>query len=173
MHRVGVVRHLLAIVALPGNVAIVVPAWIRAAHADVDSRWPDGAPTVWIARSASLVLLAAGLVLFAWCVALFAREGRGTLAPWDPTRRFVLVGPYRHVRNPMISGVAMLLAGQALWSGSWMLALWLVAFVAVNHVFFVLVEEPGLVARFGDAYRTYVAHVPRWLPRRTPWRDEN
>jgi protein-S-isoprenylcysteine O-methyltransferase Ste14 len=166
------VRHLLALVLLPGSVVVLMPAWIRGAGARADSRWADGSPVAWVARGASLALLAAGLVLFAWCVVLFAREGRGTLAPWDPTRRLVLVGPYRHVRNPMISGVAMLLASQALWSGSWMLGLWLVAFVAVNHVYFVLVEEPGLVARFGDAYRVYVSHVPRWMPRRTPWRDE-
>jgi protein-S-isoprenylcysteine O-methyltransferase Ste14 len=45
---------------------------------------------------------------------LFAKVGQGTLAPWDPTRNLVAVGPYRFVRNPMISGVALMLMGQAL-----------------------------------------------------------
>ena len=53
----------------------------------------------------------AGFCLFAWCVALFSRVGRGTLAPWDPTQRLVAVGPYRYMRNPMITGVlAMMLS---------------------------------------------------------------
>ena len=80
-----------------------------------------------------------------------------------------MVGPYRHVRNPMITGVALLLAAQALWAGSWILAAWLAIFLGVNHAFFLLVEEPGLVARFGEGYRVYTMHVPRWMPRRTPW----
>jgi protein-S-isoprenylcysteine O-methyltransferase Ste14 len=31
-------------------------------------------------------------------------------------------------------------------------------------------EEPGLERRFGEAYRVYKRAVPRWLPRRDPWR---
>ena len=41
-------------------------------------------------------------------------EGHGTPAPWDPTERMVVRGPYRHVRNPMISAVFMVLAAEAL-----------------------------------------------------------
>lgn len=170
MQRAGIVRHLIALVLLPGSVVVLVPAWLRTSFAGADSRWADGSTMAWVARGASLVAFLAGGLLVAWCVMLFARVGQGTLAPWDPTRRLVVVGPYRHVRNPMISGVALLLMGQALWSGSWLLASWLLVFVAINHAFFLGVEEPGLAARFGDDYREYVAHVPRWLPRRTPWR---
>jgi protein-S-isoprenylcysteine O-methyltransferase Ste14 len=39
----------------------------------------------------------------------------------------------------------------------------------INHLHFLLIEEPGLVRRFGDAYTTYKSNVPRWLPRATPW----
>ena len=117
-------------------------------------------------RGLGATLLLGGFVLFAWCVALFARVGQGTLAPWDPTQRLVAVGPYRYVRNPMISGVATVLAGWAVFTGSWVLALWLAVFVAFNSLYFVLVEEPGLEQRFGAPYREYKAHVPRWIPRR-------
>jgi protein-S-isoprenylcysteine O-methyltransferase Ste14 len=107
----------------------------------------------------------AGLVLFTWCVALFARVGKGTLAPWDPTRQLVATGPYRYVRNPMILAVATMLAGQALFFGSAALAAWCAVFVIVNHVYFPAVEEPGLERRFGEPYREYQRRVPRWLPR--------
>ncbi len=69
----------------------------------------------------------------------------------------------------MISGVATALVGQALTWGSWVLGSWAAVFVVVNHVYFVLSEEPGLERRFGESYRLYKANVPRWLPRLTPW----
>jgi protein-S-isoprenylcysteine O-methyltransferase Ste14 len=69
----------------------------------------------------------------------------------------------------MIAGVAAMLAGEALLFGSWILALWAILFVTVNHAWFVLVEEPGLKQRFGASYIAYMAGVPRWIPRMTPW----
>ena len=100
-----------------------------------------------------------------WTVALFVRNGRGTLAPWDPTSHLVISGPYRYVRNPMITGVATILAGEALFFRSWGVAIELAAFLAVNALYFPLVEEPGMRRRFGSEYDEYSARVPRWLPR--------
>ena len=159
-------RHLLAILVLPVVMAGVVPRWLLARYAAIDSRWWPESPIVWPLRALGAALLLAGFLLFCWCVALFARVGRGTLAPWDPTTQLVAVGPYRYVRNPMITGVSTVLAGWVLVTGSWVLAVWLLVFVAFNFAYFVLVEEPGLEARFGAPYREYKARVPRWLPRR-------
>jgi protein-S-isoprenylcysteine O-methyltransferase Ste14 len=159
-------RHLFAVLVLPVVMAVVVPRWLLGAYAHVDSRWTAGSPFAWAMRGLGVILLLAGLALFCWCVALFARVGRGTLAPWDPTQRLVAVGPYRYVRNPMITGVATVLAGLALFMGSWVLAAWFAMFVAFNFAYFVLVEEPGLEHRFGAPYREYKARVPRWIPRR-------
>ncbi len=116
-----------------------------------------------------LAATAAGFALWLWTVRLFARIGRGTLAPWDPTRHLVVEGPYRHVRNPMITAVVSVLAGEAALFGSPPLLIWALAFFAINHAFFLLHEEPGLARRFGDEYREYRENVPRWLPRRTAW----
>jgi protein-S-isoprenylcysteine O-methyltransferase Ste14 len=159
-------RHLIAILVLPVVMAMVVPSWLLTRYALVDSRWSAGSAFVWPMRGLGAILLLAGFLLFAWCVTLFARVGQGTLAPWDPTQRLVAVGPYRYVRNPMITGVATVLAGWAVFTGSWVLALWFLTFVAFNSAYFVLVEEPGLEHRFGAPYREYKAHVPRWIPRR-------
>jgi protein-S-isoprenylcysteine O-methyltransferase Ste14 len=111
------------------------------------------------------VTFALGLVLVVWTVTLFAKVGHGTLAPWDPTSRLVVRGPYRHVRNPMITGVGAMLAGQALFFRSWPIAIELAVFAVVNAIYFPLVEEPGLRDRFGTDYEEYCARVPRWLPR--------
>ncbi|MEW6232681.1 MAG: isoprenylcysteine carboxylmethyltransferase family protein [Chloroflexota bacterium] len=162
-------RHVLAILLLPFLAVVVVPAWLLTAFAASDHRWSDSSPTVWLARTAGIGCLIVGFGLFSWCLRLFARVGQGTLAPWDPTRHLVAVGPYRFVRNPMISGVALMLIGQALLWGSWVVGLWAGVFIFINHFYFVWSEEPGLEARFGEAYRRYKANVPRWVPRLRPW----
>ena len=149
-------RHARAIALLPGIVCIVVPAVLVAIYGiDVDPlRVLFGIP-----------LVAAGFALWAWTVRLFARIGRGTLAPWDPTERLVVEGPYAHVRNPMITGVLAVLLGEALIFGSLPILYFAAGFAVVNHVFFLAYEEPSVERRFGEDYRRYKRTVPRWFPR--------
>jgi protein-S-isoprenylcysteine O-methyltransferase Ste14 len=118
-------------------------------------------------------LVVAGLGMLVWTVSLFIRIGLGTLAPWDPTRRLVLVGPFAYVRNPMITGVFAVISGEAVLFRSWRIATWALAFLVINHLYFLLSEEPGLVKRFGSEYDAYRRNVPRWLPRATPWVRRN
>ena len=147
-------RHLAAIVLLPGTVTVVVPVLL------LDDA--DLAP--WPLAVLGAVLLALGLALIARTVTLFVRVGRGTLAPWDPTSKLVVRGPYRYVRNPMITGVLAVLLGEAALFGSLALLAWSAVVFAVNAVYFVHVEEPGLRRRFGAEYEVYAASVPRWIP---------
>ena len=165
-------RHLAAILLLPFVVTVIVPRWLLSSWGHADTHWPPASTLGTLGRVLAALLLVVGLALFTWCVSLFARVGRGTLAPWDPTRRLVAVGPYRHVRNPMITGVGCVLAAEALFLGSRVLAMWLGAFALFNHVYFLVSEEPGLVRRFGASYEAYRAAVPRWIPRLRPWRGE-
>lgn len=151
-----VLRALVSVVVLPGVAAIVIPWLIVGPPA-----WPTGLG--WI----GLVPVALGLALFAWCVIIFAARGRGTLAPWDAPRRFVAVGPYRRVRNPMYLGVGSVVLGEAILFGSVALAVYVAVLALVWHAFVLFWEEPSLERTFGDEYRTYRAGVPRWLPRRS------
>jgi protein-S-isoprenylcysteine O-methyltransferase Ste14 len=163
-------RQARGIALLPGTVTVVVPALILVTGEGPDVGWGlEGAPAA-LPVAAGAALIVAGLALWLWTVRLFARVGKGTLAPWDPTRRLVVEGPYGHVRNPMITAVLAVLLGQGALLGSPALLVWAGAFFIVNHVFFVLHEEPGLERRFGDEYREYRSGVPRWIPRRTAWR---
>lgn len=116
------------------------------------------------------LFVAGGFAMWVWTVRLFARIGKGTLAPWDPTERLVIEGPYAHVRNPMITAVLAVLLGEALIFGSTAIALWAAIFAVINHVFFLAYEEPAVERRFGEEYRRYKEHVPRWIPRRSPGR---
>ncbi len=158
-------RHVLAILALPFTVTVLVPAWL----ATRAPPWPVGPVLVFVSVDAAVIIGGAGLALVILTIRFFAGIGRGTLAPWDPTRRLVVVGPYRHVRNPMISAVATMLTGEALYFLSVRIAMWVLLFAAINHAYFLLLEEPGLVHRFGEEYERYRAAVPRWLPRRRGW----
>lgn len=161
-------RQARAIAPLPGVVTLLIPVVILATTGTNVGWGLDGAAAA-LPILVGLGLLAAGFGLWLWTVRLFARIGEGTLAPWDPTRHLVVAGPYRHVRNPMITGVVAFLAGEAALFGSPLLLVWCAAFFAVNQVGFLVYEEPGLEKRFGDDYRAFKRNVPRWLPRRTPW----
>jgi protein-S-isoprenylcysteine O-methyltransferase Ste14 len=161
-------RHVRAIGLLPGISAGAIPAAILVfGGSDVGWGLDGGLAVLPVVAGAALICL--GLLLMYRTIALFAREGDGTLAPWDPPRRLVVRGPYRYVRNPMITGVITILTGEAALFGSpWILA-WAAAFLAGNNVWFPRVEEPALVKRFGRDYEEYRRNVPRWVPRRTPW----
>jgi protein-S-isoprenylcysteine O-methyltransferase Ste14 len=93
------------------------------------------------------------------------------LAPWDPPRRLVVRGPYRFVRNPMISGLIFVLFSEALLLLSRHHAEWAATFLLINLIYIPLLEEPMMVARFGDDYREYCRHVGRILPRLRAWQS--
>jgi protein-S-isoprenylcysteine O-methyltransferase Ste14 len=160
----GAWRQLRAIALLPGTVCVLVPALMLSAWG-TDVGWGLGGVSAALPVILGLALIGAGFSLWLWTVRLFDRLGKGTLAPWDPTRRLVVAGPYRHLRNPMISAVVAVLLGEAALFGSPALLAWAGFFLAVNHVGFLVYEEPLLERRFGDEYRAYKRRVPRWLPR--------
>jgi protein-S-isoprenylcysteine O-methyltransferase Ste14 len=158
-------RWILPVLLLPMNALVFIPAivlWLTA------WRWSANHPVLLAVGGA---LLFAGLGLAAWTMRLFHALGKGTAAPWDPPRRLVVAGPYRHVRNPMLCSVFIMQAAESLLLNSWAMFVLLLFFVFANMLYFPLVEEKALEKRFGAAYREYRQNVPRWLPRLRPWRD--
>ncbi len=157
--------HLRAILILPFNVLVVIPTLIAWLARDPVAVAGVADLRLW----GGLACLVAGVGLMAWTIGRFFQEGDGTLAPWDPTQHLVVAGVYRHVRNPMITGVVLNLVGETLVLASPGIGLWAALFFAGNALYIPLVEEPGLEKRFGEDYRRYRAAVPRWLPRLRPW----
>ena len=156
------------IIVLPGTVLVYIPGvliWLVAEWGTTISLPSVTQPRFWYA----LVLGASGFALAAWTVRLFQTFGEGTPAPWDPTKRLIVLGPYRHVRNPMITSVLLMLGSEVLFFFSWHLAVWMLVFFLGNAIYFPFVEERELERRFGDDYRLYKANVPRWIPRWSPW----
>jgi protein-S-isoprenylcysteine O-methyltransferase Ste14 len=111
-----------------------------------------------------ILLTVAGALLALSCLFVFVHFGRGTAAPFDPPRRFVAVGPYRFVRNPMYIGGFMVILGAGFILLSTSIAAWAGVFFGVMHLFVILYEEPSLERRFGASYRDYQRRVRRWLP---------
>jgi protein-S-isoprenylcysteine O-methyltransferase Ste14 len=164
--RMMCLRHLVSIAILPFTV-VLIPLWIARRYG-VEPSLGVGAPA-WFLQLAGLGLLVVGLTFFAASLRRFGTEGGGTLAPWDPPRRLVLRGPYRYVRNPMISGVVLMLFGESLVLLSTAHAEWAACFLVFNLIYIPLFEEPQLKRRFGAAYLEYCRHVPRVVPRLRPW----
>lgn len=119
-----------------------------------------------------VIVILAGLFVMAQTIRTFIRIGRGTLAPWSPTRKLIIGGMYAYVRNPMIMGVFTVLLGEALAISSLAILIWALIFFAGNTAYFIFSEEPGLEKRFGEEYREYRQNVPRWIPRLKPYRPE-
>lgn len=165
-------RLIRAIIILPGTALVFVPAAILFVAKNTNYSHQLAAPghlLFWLAlMSASL-----GFGLAFWTVKLFIKFGQGTPAPWDPPKKLVVHGPYRHVRNPMITSVLIMLFSEAALLQSWPIAAWMLVFFIANAIYFPLFEEKGLQKRFGDDYREYCAHVPRWIPKLQPWKPVN
>jgi protein-S-isoprenylcysteine O-methyltransferase Ste14 len=162
-------RHLLSITLLPATVTLIIPIRIITTTGSIRPGWGLNFPWQILPMLLGSFLIAIGLFLLVNTIRMFAKIGRGTLAPWDPTRRLVVNGVYRYVRNPMISGVMFILLGEATLLGSRPLFNWFLLFLLINAIYIPLSEERGLQRRFGDDYRLYKANVPRWIPRLRPW----
>jgi protein-S-isoprenylcysteine O-methyltransferase Ste14 len=105
-----------------------------------------GGPPVWLAVL-SAVLLAAGVIVWAWCVVLILTRVRaGDL---------VTSGPYALVKHPLYTAVALLVLP---WLG-FLLDTWLGAVVGaalyVGSRLFSPAEEADLAARFGARWEEY------------------
>jgi protein-S-isoprenylcysteine O-methyltransferase Ste14 len=126
---------------------------------------------LWPWRWIPAIISALGFSVALRCVWDFGWTGRGTPAPFVPPRKLVIVGFYRYVRNPMYVGFVV---G---WAGLWIvfgranpgaIAITITALIGIM-AFVQLYEEPTLRGLFGKDYAEYCQHVPRWIPRLTPW----
>jgi protein-S-isoprenylcysteine O-methyltransferase Ste14 len=138
-----------------------LPRWVG-----IRGRWvaPMDDPWRWL----GVVPITFGAALALACVWRFGTTGEGTPAPFDPPRKFVAVGPYRYVRNPMYLGMALLLMGEAVLFAARASVTRIVgyglALVTITECFVLFYEEPTLRRKFGGEYQEYCRRVSRWVP---------
>jgi protein-S-isoprenylcysteine O-methyltransferase Ste14 len=159
----AIIGSAIFLVAAPGVVAGLVPWWI--------SHWRFERPFFGFAplRIVGALLIAGGVLVLLDSFRRFALQGFGTPAPVFPTRTLVVTGLYRYVRNPMYVAVVSSIFGQALLFGNRSILVYAVIVWTAFHLFVLAYEEPTLRSTFGDQYREFCEHVPRWIPRLRPW----
>jgi protein-S-isoprenylcysteine O-methyltransferase Ste14 len=112
----------------------------------------------------SVSAMALGIIMTGWSVFHFLRV-RGTPVPFNPPPQLVCSGPYRYVRNPMLTGIFLFLVGLGFGLNSMSLVLLFIPLYVLVNVWEVKhIEEPELVKRFGDAYETYRQKTPMFIP---------
>jgi Putative protein-S-isoprenylcysteine methyltransferase len=163
MKSPSILKQLRDIIILPFTVTFIIPYLLYNSKEDI-------IPHIISLKAIGWLIAVAGSALFVYTVFLFKTIGYGTLAPWSPTQKLIVEGPYKYCRNPMISGVFFMLVGEGLMLYSVNILIWAVAFFLINTVYFIFVEERDLLQRFGSDYLKYKKHVPRWIPRLTPYR---
>ena len=118
-----------------------------------------GRPVTALAGGALLIV---GLVVDVAGVAAVIGH-RTTIVPHRPVSKLITTGIYRFSRNPMYTGLAIMVAGGALLAGSgWPLLLLPFALLAV-HQLAIRPEETYLGERYGSIYTDYRRRVRRWL----------
>jgi protein-S-isoprenylcysteine O-methyltransferase Ste14 len=124
------------------------------------SRWPTlvEATIEWV-----------GIVLIFVCVC-----GRTWCSLYIGGRKIselVTAGPYSISRNPLYLFSVIGAVGVGAQLGSMAVAALAGLFAWAIHLLVVMQEERLLAVEHGDAYRAYLAAVPRFLPRFALWRD--
>jgi protein-S-isoprenylcysteine O-methyltransferase Ste14 len=113
----------------------------------------------------SVPIIVIGLFLMAWSVLHFVRV-KGTPVPFNPPPKLVTTGPYAHVRNPMLTGVFVLLFGLGVLLRSISLvSIFTPLFILFNVWELKAVEEQELERRLGKDYVEYKKGVPMFIPR--------
>lgn len=161
------IKNISLFILVPGIAAGLIPFWILR---------ETNTPIVFKTDAISLfsiLLFIGGMYMVIWVVWAFTAIDKGTPAPFDPPRVFVVRGLYRFMRNPMYTGALIMLLAETLYFRSLVLLVYSAWILFALHLFTVLIEEPGLKKRFGQPYLDYLSTVPRWIPIKRINKKEN
>jgi protein-S-isoprenylcysteine O-methyltransferase Ste14 len=161
------IRGLIFTVLVPGVVGFVLLLAVDPRAQRAGGIWDAG----WIA-------IAAGTLIYLWCLLLFLAAGGTPAIHFTRPLRFLIGEPpeglvhrglYRFSRNPMYMGVLTAIFGQAILFASPRIAVYGCVVFACFYSIVVLVEEPHLRSTLGRPYEEYCQTVPRWIGVRS-WR---
>jgi len=119
--------------------------WVARAARGFDSDIGIRLPS-WLSPSRYAIFVA-GLVVLVVFVLRLPLRGLGTPAPFDASRRLIVSGPCRFVRNPIYLASLLALAGYGLAVGSLSVLLLAAVTWLLTHALVVLYEEPHSGAR--------------------------
>lgn len=111
-----------------------------------------------------ILLFATGIWLWLWSVLTFFKS-RGTPVPLSPPPTLIDTGPYAYSRNPMLSGVSLMLFGMGcLLRSLSLIIIYTPMFMVIAFLEFKMIEEPELEKRIGASYVEYRKKVSMFFP---------
>jgi protein-S-isoprenylcysteine O-methyltransferase Ste14 len=120
-------------------------------------------PGHWMTYVSGLAVMWIGIAIRAWSFATL-----GTLFTYrvtiQPGHRLVRSGPYRYVRHPSYTGLALFVLGDVLALRDGLALLVLIAAMAPVVAYRIHIEEKELTAALGDEYREYARTTKRLVP---------
>lgn len=119
--------------------------------------FPDGRPTL-----VALAIALTGVALLGGARAQFARNDCEIMTFATP-RNLVTTGLFRHSRNPMYLGFALVLLGAALAANAWIAFLAPLGFLLAAHRWYIPAEELAAREAFGADYEAYARRTRRWF----------
>ena len=113
----------------------------------------------------SIPLISVGLLLIFWSQFNFLKV-KGTPVPFNPPPKLVTAGPYAYIRNPMLSGIFILLFGLGFaFKSISLLFVFAPLFILINVMEIKAIEEPELEMRLGKDYLEYKKKTPMFFPK--------
>lgn len=122
----------------------------------------EGLLSGWVATALPVALVVAGFSLAVWAALWFRRKSTA-IEPRRIPSALVVEGPYRLTRNPMYSGLALVLLGLSIWFGAVSGFVGPVGFVLIITKRFIEKEEAVLREEFGEAPDSYLRATRQWL----------
>ena len=113
-----------------------------------------------------------GSAIYVTCSGSFLFIGRSSPIPFTQTKRLIVKGFYRYVRNPLYIAGVLVLVGEAVLFQSIGISIYCLTMFGMFNLH-VHMEETFLASEFGAEYDRYRNSVPRWIPRLTPYRDKD
>ena len=151
-------RNLIFTILQPGVVCGLIP-WLIVR----DEIREDLSVPFQVYHLIGTLIIVIGVMVLIHCIFSFAKHGKGTLSPLDPTKKLVAKGLYRYSRNPMYLGVLLIIIGETVILRSFNMGIYLFLVLIAFFCYVIFFEEPRLNRDFGDDYKAYKKKVRRWL----------
>ncbi len=157
MHTILIISIILPLFYAIGNQFITIDSYDKLLNI-------PSLPFTAIFRIAGVVMMLIGisLTILAKLSLLVSAEGLPLLTLTKKLDNDFL---YKHVRNPMMLGFYLAIAGIGFLAGSTFFTFWPLIIFIPSHIFWLkFFEEHELEMRFGQSYREYKQRVPFLIP---------